>query len=64
MNKVAAAVVGMFTVGAGMMTVLGSVMGAYAEPVTLAMMGVALFASSSVLGGAKDAAPAGVAKEA
>jgi hypothetical protein len=65
MSKVAAAaVVAMFTVGAGMMTVLGSVMGGYAEPVTLALMGVGLVAGSGALSSSKDAAPAGVAKEA
>ncbi|ATB32616.1 hypothetical protein [Melittangium boletus] len=64
MSKAAAAVIGMFSVGAGMMTVLGSVMGAYAEPVSLALMGVGLFAGSSLLGGSKETAPAGVAKEA
>jgi len=64
MSKAAAAVIGMFSVGAGMMTVLGSVMGTYAEPVSLALMGVGLFAGSSMLSGGKDTAPAGVAKEA
>lgn len=65
MNKVAAAaVVAMFTVGAGMMTVLSSVMGGYAEPATLALVGMGLVAGSGVLGGSKDTAPAGVAKEA
>lgn len=65
MSKVAAgAVVAMFTVGAGVMTMLGSVVGAYAEPMTLAVLGAGLFASSTVLGGAKDTAPAGVAKQA
>ena len=65
MSKVAAgAVVAMFTVGAGVMTMLGSVLGTYAEPATLAMLGAGLFASSTVLSGAKETAPAGVAKEA
>ncbi len=60
----AGAVIAMFTVGAGMMTVLGSVMGAYAEPATVAMLGAGLFAGSSILNGLKDTAAAGVAKEA
>ncbi len=64
MNKAAVAVVGMFSVGAGMMTVLGSMVGTYAEPVALAFMGVGLFASSSLFSASKDTAPAGVAKEA
>ena len=65
MSKAAAgAVIAMFTVGAGVMTMLGSALGAYAEPATLAMLGAGLFASSTVLGGAKETAPAGVAKEA
>lgn len=65
MSKAAAgAVIAMFTVGAGMMTMLGSMIGAYAEPVTLAVLGAGLFASSTVLSGAKETAPAGVAKEA
>lgn len=66
MRKAAAgAVIGMFMVGAGMMTLLGSVLGNYAEAASLALVGVGLFAGSSVLGGGKVAVPAaGVAKEA
>ena len=66
MRKAAGAVMAMFTVGAGMMTLLGSVLGAGAEAATLALVGVGLFAGSSVLGsGSKVAAPpAGVAKQA
>ncbi|WNG48232.1 hypothetical protein F0U60_31915 [Archangium minus] len=66
MSKAAAgAVIAMFTVGAGMMTLLGSVLGAYAEAATLALVGAGLFAGSSVLSGSKDAVPeAGIAKEA
>ncbi|MET0402566.1 MAG: hypothetical protein ABW123_09195 [Cystobacter sp.] len=65
MNKAAAgAVVAMFTVGAGAMTMLGAVLGIYAEPATVVMLGAGLFAGSSLLQGVKDAAPAGVAKEA
>ena len=67
MRKAAAgAVIGMFTVGAGMMTLLGSVLGPYAEAATLALVGVGLFAGSSALGsGGKVTVPAaGIAKEA
>jgi hypothetical protein len=67
MRKAAAgAVIAMFTVGAGMMTLLGSVLGPYAEAATLALVGVGLFAGSSVLGsGGKVTVPAaGIAKEA
>lgn len=64
MNKAAGAVIAMFTMGAGMMTVLGTVLGGYAEAATLALVGVGLFAGSSVLSGSKETAPAGVAEEA
>ncbi|HYO68561.1 MAG TPA: hypothetical protein VEU33_21010 [Archangium sp.] len=66
MRKAAAgAVVGMFVVGAGMMTLLGSVLGSYAEAASLALVGVGLFAGSSVLGSSKETVPAaGIAKEA
>jgi hypothetical protein len=64
MSKAAGAVIAMFTVGAGMMTLLGSVLGTYAEAATLALVGVGLLAGSSVLSSNKEAAPAGVAKEA
>ena len=64
MSKAAGAVIAMFTVGTGMMTLLGSVLGTYAEAATLALVGVGLLAGSSVLSGSKEVAPAGVAKEA
>ena len=67
MSKAAAgAVIAMFTVGAGMMTVLGSVLGTYAEATTLALMGVGLFTGSSLLssGGKVTVPSAGIAKEA
>lgn len=64
MNKVAGAVVAMFTAGAGMMTLMSPVLGGYAEAVTLAVLGVGMFAGSTVLGGSKETVPAGVAKEA
>ncbi len=67
MSKAAAgAVIAMFTVGAGMMTLLGSVLGSYAEATTLALVGAGLFAGSSMLGsGSKVTVPsAGIAKEA
>lgn len=66
MRKAAAgAVIGMFMVGAGMMTLLGTVLGTYAEAASLALVGVGLFAGSSVLGSNKETVPAaGIAKEA
>jgi predicted RND superfamily exporter protein len=64
MSKAAGAVIAMFTVGAGMVTLLSSVLGTYAEAATLALVGVGLLAGSSVLSGNKETAPAGVAKEA
>jgi hypothetical protein len=66
MRKVAAGVVvGMFVVGAGMMTLLGSVLGTYAEATSLALVGMGLFAGSSILTGSKETVPAaGIAKEA
>lgn len=66
MRKAAAgAMVGMFTVGAGMMTLFGSVLGNYAEAASLALVGVGLFASTSVLSGTKETVhAAGIAKEA
>lgn len=64
MGKAAGAVIAMFTVGAGMMTLLGSVLGPYSEAATLTLVGVGLFAGSSVLGGKVTVPAAGVAKEA
>jgi hypothetical protein len=64
MSKVAGAVIAMFTVGAVGMTLLGSVLGPYAEAATVALVGLGLFTGSSVLGSGKEVAPAGVAKEA
>ena len=64
MNKVAGAVVAMFTAGAGIMTALSPVLGSYSEATTLAVLGAGLFATSSLLSGAKETAPQGVAKEA
>jgi hypothetical protein len=64
MSKAAGAVIAMFTVGAVGMTLLGTVLGVYAEAATLALVGVGLFTSSSLLGSGKETAPAGMAKEA
>jgi hypothetical protein len=64
MNKAAGAVIAMFTVGTGMMTLLGSVLGGYAEAASLALVGAGLLAGSSVLGSGKEATPARVAKQA
>jgi hypothetical protein len=63
MGKAAGAVVAVFTLGAGVMTLLGSVLGAYAESATLALAGLGLLASSSVLSG-RLLTPTRVAKEA
>lgn len=64
MGKAAGAVIVAFTVGAGMMTLLGSMLGGYAEAATLALVGVGLLAGSSVLSGGRETVPTGVAKEA
>lgn len=64
MNKVAGAMIAMFTAGAGLMTVLSPMLGAYSEATTLALLGAGLFAGSSLLSGSKETAPEGVAKEA
>ncbi len=66
MSKAAGAVIAMFTVGAGMMTLLGSVLGIYAEAATVALVGVGLLAGGSVLGssGKLEVPQAGMAKEA
>ncbi len=64
MSKVAGAVIAMFAVGAVGMTLLGSILGPYAEAATVALLGVGLFTGSSVLGSGKETTPAGVAKEA
>lgn len=66
MRKAAGAVLGMFTVGAGMMTLLGPVLGSHAEAVSLTLVGVGLFTGSTVLGSHhKEPVPsAGVAEEA
>jgi hypothetical protein len=64
MSKVAGAMIAMFAVGAVGMTLLGSILGPYAEAATVALLGVGLFTGSSVLGSGKETSPAGVAKEA
>ncbi len=63
MGKAAGAMIAVFTVGAGAMSLLGSVLGPYTEATTLALAGLGLIASSSVLGG-RLAVPDGMAKEA
>jgi hypothetical protein len=63
MNKVAGAVIAVFSMSGAMMTVLGSVMGPYGEAMTLVLSGVGLLASSSLLG-SKLAEPTEVAEKA
>ena len=50
MWKVAAAAVVSFTMGGAAMTVLGTLLGGYAEPAALGLAGIALMASSQLLG--------------
>jgi len=63
MGKAAGAVVAVFMVGSGAMTLLSAVLGTYAEAAALSLVGLGLFATSSALAG-KLPAPTGVAKEA
>jgi len=50
MWKAAVAVVVSFTMGGAAMTVLGTLLGGYAEPVALGLAGIGLMASSQLLG--------------
>jgi len=50
MWKAAAAAVVSFTMGGAAMTVLGTLLGGYAEPAALGLAGIALMASSQLLG--------------
>jgi len=50
MWKAAAAAVVSFTMGGAAMTVLGSLLGGYAEPAALGLAGIGLMASSQFLG--------------
>jgi hypothetical protein len=50
MWKAAAAAVVSFTMGGAAMTVLGTLLGGYAEPAALGLAGIGLMASSQILG--------------
>ena len=50
MWKAAAAAVVSFTMGGAALTVLGTLLGGYAEPAALGLAGIALMASSQLLG--------------
>jgi hypothetical protein len=50
MWKAAAAAAVSFTLGGAAMTVLGTLLGGYAEPAALGLTGIALMASSQLLG--------------
>jgi len=50
MWKAAAAAVVSFTMGGAAMTVLGTLLGGYAEPAALGLAGIGLMASSQLLG--------------
>lgn len=64
MRKVAAAMVGAFMTGGVAMAVLGTVLGPLAEASVLGLVGVSLYASSSLLQ-SKELAPTGtMAKQA
>ena len=60
MWKAAVAAVVSFTIGGAAMTVLGTLLGGYAEPAALGLAGIGLMASSQILGhqllGARSAA--------
>lgn len=63
MGKAAGAMVAAFVVGSGVMALLGTVLGAHAEAAVLGLVGVGLFASSTVIQ-AKVAPTTGMAKQA
>lgn len=66
-GKAAGAIGASFAVGSGMMGLLGPFLGAYAEVISLSLVGVGLIACSGLMGtrvGSKVSAQAGVAKEA
>lgn len=50
MWKAAAAAVVSFTMGGAAMTILGTLLGGYAEPAALGLAGIGLMASSQLLG--------------
>jgi hypothetical protein len=63
MGKATGVVIAVFTLEAGVMTLLGSVLGTYTEATALTLAGMGLLASSAVLGG-RLTLPPEVAKEA
>ncbi len=63
MGKVAGAMVAAFVVGSGVMAVLGTVLGVHAEAAVLGLVGVGLYASSTLMQG-KVAPTTEVAKQA
>ena len=67
MWKAAAAAVVSFSMGGAAMTVLGTLLGGYAEPAALGLAGIGLMASSQLLGhqflGAREAAEGAPAPE-
>jgi|GEM_PF-3222799 len=58
MSKAAGAVAVVFALGGGVMTALTNVLGANAETITLALVGLALFGTGQMIGGKTAAAPA------
>ncbi|HLL02908.1 MAG TPA: hypothetical protein VK539_20180 [Myxococcaceae bacterium] len=64
MRKVAVAMVAAFMTGGGAMAVLGTVLGPLAEAAVLGLVGVSLYAGSSMMQGKLAAPPTGIAKEA
>jgi hypothetical protein len=63
MVKAAGAMVAAFVAGSGVMALLGTVLGVHAEAAVLGLVGVGLYASSTLVQGRVTPA-AGVAKEA
>jgi hypothetical protein len=57
MSKAAGMVAVVFALGGGVMTALSNVLGANAETVTLALIGLALFATGQLIGSKTASAP-------
>ncbi len=57
MSKAAGAVAVVFALGGGVMTALSNVLGANAETVTLALIGLALFGTGQMIGTKTVSAP-------
>ncbi len=66
MRKAAVAVAAAFAMGTGAMTVMGVAFAAHMEAAVLGVVGLALYASSSLLSGkaATTVTPSGMAKQA